>query len=276
MFDGIIDTWHARLALDFQRCDGRTACAARHSGPLRLQKPLYPEGADPCHAVLIHPPGGIAGGDALEISVAVAHDAQALVTTPGAAKWYKANGRRAAQRVRLDVAGSLEWLPQEAIVFDGAQADAALEISLAPGATLIGWDIVALGRRAMGERFSRGRYAQSIRLSLAGEMVWHERTRLSGNDALLDSAVGLAGMTVFGCLWAAGPSVATLDLDALREELGEAAAQAPITRLAPTLLVARTRAASTAVARNAFELLWQALRPRLLSRPARPPRLWAT
>ena len=110
------------------------------------------------------------------------------VTTPGATKWYKANGRAASQRVQLSVSGALEWLPQEAIVFDQADVRSAIDIDLDADAAMIGWDIVALGRRAAGERFERGRYAQSIRLRIDDALVWHERSRILGGDPLLDSA----------------------------------------------------------------------------------------
>lgn len=275
MFDGRDSTWHAALALQFTQRAGRTVCSGRHTGPLRLQKPLYPEGPECSHAVVIHPPGGIAGGDRLQIDVSVGAGAHALVTTPGAGKWYKAAGRSAAQRVQLAVSGTLEWLPQEAIVYDAADANATIDMQLAAGAHMIGWDVVALGRSAMGERFTAGRFAQTLRLHQDGALLWHERTRLAGGDALLASPIGLAGHTVFGTLWAAGPAVERIDLDALRAEIGDACA-APVTRLAPQLLVARTLAPGTQDARRALEAVWAALRPRVLGRPARAPRLWAT
>jgi urease accessory protein len=276
MFDGRDSSWHATLALRFHRRDARTLSANRHQGPLRMQKPLYPEGDAICHAVILHPPGGIAGGDALEVTALVEPGAHALVTTPGAAKWYKANGRAASQRVQLRVSGVLEWLPQEAIVFDQADVGSAIDIDLDAGAAMIGWDIVALGRRAAGERFERGRYAQSIRLRIDDALVWHERTRILGGDALLDSPIGLDGQHVFGCLWAAGAALEALDLSELRAELGAVDVSAPLTRLAPRLLVARTLASTTAAAREALAAVWRALRPRLFGVPAQLPRLWAT
>jgi len=276
MFDGRDSSWHATLALRFHRRDARTLSTNRHQGPLRMQKPLYPEGEAICHAVIIHPPGGIAGGDALEVTATVEHGAHALVTTPGAAKWYKANGRAASQRVKLRVGGALEWLPQEAIVFDQADIGSAIDIDLEAGAAMIGWDIVALGRRAAGERFERGRYAQSIRLRIDDALVWHERTRIRGGDPLLDSPIGLDGQHVFGCLWAAGAALEALDLNELRAELGTADVSAAVTRLAPRLLVARTLASTTAAARDALAAVWSALRPRLFGVRAQLPRLWAT
>ncbi len=276
MFDGECAVWPASLALRFRSVEGRSLCASRHSGPLRVQKPLYPEGTAPCHTVLIHPPGGIAGGDALQIAVDVEAGAHALITTPGAAKWYKANGRGASQQVRLRVAGTLEWLPQEAIVFDASDVRSTLDIELDDGATMIGWDIVALGRRAAGERFERGRFAQTIRLHRQGALQWVERTCVDGADALLDSPVGLSGYPVFGCLWAAGRAVAECDIDQLRAELDAGQAHVPVTRLEADLMVARTLGRGTAEVRAELAALWGALRPRVCGLPARPPRLWAT
>lgn len=265
--------WQARIELDFAARDGRSVLGCRHSGPLRVQKVLYPEGAAHAQALLLHPPAGIAGGDALEIDVKVGAGASALVTTPGAGKWYKANGRRASQHVKLNVAGALEWLPQEAIVFDAAALDARIEVDLEPGAVMIGWDLVALGRAASGERFASGEFAQSIALREAGQLIWRERSLIAGGDALLDSPLGLAGHSVFGCLWAYGPLWGDDDYHALRERCLPAA---PLTRLAPRLLVARTVAAGAEDARARLEAVWAELRPRVIGRAAQRPRIWST
>lgn len=265
-----MQSWHAQLKLHFERRGERTTVARAHCGPLLMQKALYPEGPEACHAIVLHPPGGIAGGDALEIAVRADAQAHALVTTPGAAKWYKANGRRAAQDIRLDVAGALEWLPQENIVFNEAQVGSTTEIVLAPTARMIGWDITVLGRRAAGEVFARGVFDQTIRLSDEQGLVWMERTRLVGADPLLESPVGLNGNTVFGCLWAYGIAWTDEMLDALRPQC------AP-TRVSSTLVVVRVLAQRVEDARSQLEWAWAQLRPHLW--PALPPvrpRIWAT
>lgn len=270
-----MDTWHAALALDYRLQGGRTVLARRHRGPLQVQKALYPEGEALCHTLLIHPPGGIAGGDALSIDVSVRPGAQALITTPGATRWYKANGRRASQRVVLRVEGGAEWLPQEAIVYDRADVHSEIDVDLADGAAMLGWDIVTLGRGASGESFARGGFAQTIRLKQAGRLLWVERTRLAGSDALLHSPIGLAGNTAFGCLWAAGPQFSDAQVEALRERLP--AEVAPITRLAPGLLLARALGATSHLVRLALQAAWRELRPLVFDgRIAAPPRIWAT
>jgi urease accessory protein len=270
-----VTTWEARLALDYRPEAGRTVLAREHRGPLQVQKALYPEGPQLAHTLIIHPPGGIAGGDALTLAATVRPQAQALITTPGATKWYKANGRQATQHIGLDVAGGLEWLPQEAIVFDHAVVRSAIDIRLHGDAAMLGWDIVALGRSAAGESFTEGCYAQTIRLHDDARLQWVERTRIAGGDALLDSPIGLAGRTAFGCLWAAGPHWRDADIESLRERLPEHAA--PITRVAPRLLIARALAHTAPAVRAALTAVWRELRPLVFEgRAAQMPRIWAT
>ena len=130
--------WRASLALGFERRGGRTVLAdRRHDGPLVVQKAMHPEGPEVCHAIVVHPPAGIVGGDELLIDVAVREGAHALLTTPGAGKWYRTSGPWASQHVRIDVAagGIAEWLPQETIVYDGARARITWEAQLAADPT---------------------------------------------------------------------------------------------------------------------------------------------
>ena len=139
--------WRAELALGFERREARTVLAERRQdGPLVVQKPLYPEGDEVCHAIVVHPPAGIAGGDELEVAAKAGAGAHALLTTPGAAKWYRSAGPWARQKLAFEVAGVLEWLPQETIVFDGALADMGCEVNLDAEACYIGWEILCLGR----------------------------------------------------------------------------------------------------------------------------------
>jgi len=269
-----VASWRAELDLHFRRQAHGTTLAARHAGPLRIQKPLYPEGRATCHAILIHPPGGIAGGDELRVAVRVDAGAHALVTTPGAGKWYKADGRASSLDVELRVDGALEWLPQESIVYDAADARSRIRIDLGPRALMLGWDIVALGRKAAGESFDRGSFAQCIAFHHDGELQWLERTSIRGGDPLLHSPVGLNGRHVFGSVWAGGPPWTDADVESVRAGCGEALVA---TRLTPRLLVARAVATSTEGLRRRFEAFWSLVRPLALAGlAARTPRIWAT
>ena len=73
--------WLAHLQLDFANQNDRTYLAKKqHVGPLVLQKSLHPEGADICHGVIIHPPGGVAGGDTLMLTAQLAANAKVLLS----------------------------------------------------------------------------------------------------------------------------------------------------------------------------------------------------
>jgi len=265
-------TWKARLSLGFAEQEGRTALVRRAAdGPLVVQKPLYPEGGAVCHAIVVHPPGGIAGGDELELCVASGARAAALLTTPGAAKWYRSAGPWAMQKLAFDVDGVLEWLPRETIVFDGALADLRWDVRLGVEAAFIGWEVVCLGRTASGERFQRGRVKLETRISRGGQMRWLERGRIDGAAASMGSPAGLSGHTVFGTLVASGGRLTREVLTACRAEAGDAALT-----LLPDLLVARYLGDSGEQAMQCFTRLWRVLRPAVAGRAASMPRIWST
>jgi hypothetical protein len=150
--------WHARLHLAYQNESARTVARFRHDGPLRILQSLYPEGDTVCHNVLVHPPGGLVGGDTLDIDIEAADGSHGLITTPGASRFYRSEGELALQRTRIRLAAGarLEWLPLEAICYSGCQAENRLSMEVAPGAELIGWDVTALGLPNANQPFERG------------------------------------------------------------------------------------------------------------------------
>ena len=270
--------WAARLSARVARRAGRSVIGQlEHHGPLRLQKALWPEGPEVAHLILLHPPGGIAGGDVLSIAIDVEGSAHAFVTTPGAGHWYRADAP-AAQHVRLAVAagGMLEWLPQETIVHDGTLADARIDVVLEDGAAAIGCEVTVLGRRASGERFRHGALSQRLHIRHAGELLLDEHARLQG-DALDDPAT-LAGRHVTGLLWAVGRESLA---DTLAEQ-AEAAMQRQgvdfhgASCIDGRLFLARVVDGSPERARRALLGAWAVLRPKLMGRDAQPPRIWAT
>ncbi len=267
-------SWHAELELGYARFgDSTRPVQRRHKGPLRVQKHLYAEGPEVCQHIIVHPPGGIAGGDRLDISASVGTGAWAQITSPGAAKWYRAAGP-AYQKLDLHVAAgaTLEWLPQETIIFSDAQAELSTSIDLEGDARLFYWDVVALGRPASGERFDLGHFQAHLDIRRDGQLLWHERQRIVGNDGLLDSPIGLDGQPVFATLLVTGDIDSEL-LDKCRSLPNHV--RGDLTQL-PGLLVARCLASEALLARGWLIDLWRLLRPALLGREAVPPRIWAT
>ena len=264
-------SWRAQLALGFERSEARTVLARReHEGPLVVQKPLYPEGDEVCHAIIVHPPGGIAGGD--ELLLQVKAQGHALLTTPGAAKWYRSSGPWAKQKLDFDVAGTLEWLPRETIVFDGARASLDCHVRLADEARYIGWEIACLGRTGSGERFARGELRLETTVSRGARLLLLERGTIEAGGLLTRSPAGLGGRTVFGTLLAAATSLDAGHLNLCRSGAAETVA----VTLLPGLLVARYLGDSSEEAMSEFIRLWTLLRPALAGRPALMPRIWST
>ena len=276
--------WEARLDLRFERRPGTNdttvLASCRHFGPLRVQKALHPEGPGICHAIVLHPPSGIVGGDRLDIVIDVGDGARALLTTPGAGKWYRSMGALAEQRLHLKVGSgaTAEWLPQETIVFSGAQARIVSHVELAAEARFLGWEVLCLGRRACGEGFSRGALRLANCVTREGRPLWLERGRIDGGSPLLDSPIGLAGFSVCGTLLATGDIDPSLLAGCRRVAAAEAGAHLGITALPgpSSMLIARYLGHSSEAARHWFVGLWQHLRPALLGSPARTPRIWRT
>lgn len=269
--------WQAQLSLGFAQRDQRSYLAhRRHQGPLVVQKSLHPEGDEVCHAVVVHPPGGVAGGDALHLSVNVDAGAHALLTTPGAGKWYKANGLRAEQTLAFNVATGavLEWLPQENILFDAADVRFDAQIELAADACFAGWEVVCLGRQAQRERWQVGRYQLKQQIRRDGQLIWNELALLQAQDRLRESRVGLADAEVFGTLLVCAGAVPA-ELVAACRDLTLTNAHVGITAL-PEVLCIRYVGHASQQAKQFFEACWQLLRPWYARRAAVRPRIWNT
>ena len=270
--------WEARLALEYERRAERTVLARRsHSGPLRVQRDLYPEGEGTCHTIVVHPPGGIAGGDTLAVSAKLGERCAALLTTPGAGKWYRTQAASARQTLDFDVSagGSLEWLPQETILFDGAVAQMKTTVRLGGDGVYTGWEILCFGRAASGQKFVSGLLTQQTEIFAGGARLWAERVRVEGDDPLFASPVGLAGRGVCATLLAAGRDIPNDVLAACRDVPAGESALSGVTRL-PRLLIARWLGDSGEDARRHFAAIWGVLRPLMKQSAAVEPRIWST
>jgi len=277
-----VKRWEARLNLDFKVANGRSYLAIKlHAGPLVLQKSLHPEGDAVCHGVVIHPPGGVAGGDELTLNVSLAPHTNVLLTTPGAGKWYKANGQFAQQHCQFELQENacFEWLPQENILFDGSEVKLSSTINLAVEAKYAGWDIICLGRQAQLEQWLTGSLIQKVTIKRAGKLIWNERAFLEPAYRILQSIVGMHDKAVAASFVVAAGGVPATVLDACRAikpnfEL-DADAKYAVTAL-PEIFSARYIGQSSQCAKAYFEMLWQQVRPWYAEREAVRPRIWNT
>ena len=273
--------WHASLQLDYTLEGTRTVARHAHNGPLHILQSLYPEGDAVCHNVLAHPPGGLVGGDTLDITATVGPGAHGLVTTPGATRFYRSTGERALQRTHLTLAegARLEWLPLEALCYNACNAENHLTLNLAPGAECMGWDVTALGLPHAGQPFETGRFVQHIE----APGLWLERGVIDAADhRLLESPLGLAGQRCMASLFfVVGTPLerARRDtaLDAARAVMDAHALKATAGATSPNGQVVVVRALAPQV-EPAMQLLRQvraAWRAALWQLCAEPPRIWS-
>ena len=273
--------WHAELKIDYTAESQRTVARHAHNGPLLILKSLYPEGDSICHNVLVHPPGGLVGGDTIDIQVSVAPGAHGLVSTPGATRFYKSGGHPALQQVVAHVADNarLEWLPLEAIAYNYCEATNRAVFNLAPSAELITWDVTALGLPSSEQSFTQGHFQQH--LEIPG--VWLERGNVQGKDTRwLNSPLGLAGQKCFASLvFASGSPIASQRVESALEaaravmEGSPLKLQAGITCAHPQVIVLRVMSPLVEPTMDLLKQVWATWRHALWQLPSEPPRIWS-
>jgi urease accessory protein len=300
---GHLDLHYRRAAASREGGTPRTIAHDRHEGPLRVLQSLYPEGDAICHQVLVHPPGGIVGGDRLFIDARLDAGTHALITTPGATRYYKSGGAWAEQTARLQVGegARLEWLPLETIAYDGCRAHNRVQVDLAPGAQMLGWDLLVLGLPASGQTWSDGHYRQHLEV---GDL-WIDRAAISAADpTLLRHALAWGGYAVSASCWFATAEALPAGLG---ERLVEAARsclagrqshrqphpepnpqpnrqpnvqpegiEAGVSQLGHRLVLVRALAAQAEPVHLAFRAIRQAWRQLAWDLQGEPPRIWAT
>ncbi len=267
--------WRAHIDLGAEQRLGRCVLTRRcHSGPLRIQKPFYPEDGA-CHVYLLHPPGGVVGGDRLRMEIEAAADARLLVTTPAATKIYRSAGAASEIDILIQVGegASMEWLPMETLLFGASRLQQTTTIELTPQSRFCGWEMVSLGRPMSGDDYSSGEYRARLSIRVDGAPVLIERMDLSGTDEMMSSPWGLAHCRAFGAMYAypADRDVLTHVRRWLEPWQDEITAT-----LVDGFLVVRSLTSNGYELRERFMKLWQQVRQMILGLTPCPPRIWAT
>ncbi len=270
--------WKGFLSFSFVQDGQRTVVKdKRHFGPLVLQRPYYQEIARP-QVLIIHPPGGIVGGDVLETHIKVTQGAQGLISTPAATKFYRSKSEKAyqLQKIEMDVEGELEWLPQETLFFNRSVSDNKIIFKLASANNkLIAWDIIGLGRPHSGERFEQGELSQSIELFVEDELIFVDRLHVTPESGVTDSVASFDGKSLFATAMLYSPDIQTLG--ELKAELNRLEWPLPvgITQM-DRLIVLRVLGEDLDEIKEVLYQLWVTARPLILGVSAIRPRIWNT
>ncbi|MEJ6552862.1 urease accessory protein UreD [Psychrobacter pacificensis] len=262
-------SWASSLTLSFdtvKRKDTVKSMAAtaktrlshrKHTGALMVQRALYPEPRVQqgiCHILMLYPPAGIAGGDTLTIELHLDNGSHAVITTPGAGKWYGNDGVSQKHKARSDDNDThqsmsqdkiaayasqylqaklaahvrLEWLPQESIIYNEANMHAVSRFDLADSSSLLTWEISVFGRQAYDEQFLQGRYHTGLNIYREGKVIVADRVKQAAQSRWFTSSLGLADQHIYGSFWAV-PSLSDVHDNAA---LPASAAQSDETALA--------------------------------------------
>lgn len=285
--DSLESYWYAQLELTLARMgDCSRLVRRRHQGPLYVHRPFYPEGSQLAHVYILHPPGGMVSGDALQTDITLEKGAQALFTTPGAGRAYRARRGQVLQQqrnhLRIAEEAGCEWFPQENIIFNGANTLLETRVELSEGSIFQGWEITVLGLPASGEWFRSGSLQQRFTLHRHGRPLLVDNLLIDDDSRGLQSgSVGLRDRPVSG-VFVAGPFKQGKDLASLLEAIRgtvlaerQTAAHWGVTRQGE-FIVTRYLGGCAEQARMLFIAVWQLLRPELNGRQACPPRIWST
>lgn len=262
--------WQATLDLRFQLLGGKTTLvSSRHVGPLTVQRPFYPE-EETCHLYMLHPPGGIVGGDDLTINATIEPGCHTLITMPGASKFYRSSGAQSRLQQTLALAGhaTLEWLPQDAIFFPGANASLRTEFHLSSSSKLLAWDLLCLGRPVIGEAFNYGAIANRLEVWVDDAPLLIERLSLADGELASVAEQPWVGTLLFY------PANEML-LEGVRDKLTPLENYAGAT-LTDGLLTVRFLSNNNLLCQQAMRDIWQFMRPHLTGKSPVLPRIWLT
>jgi len=273
-----VRAWQGVAVLQYRRQGDRTVPQVQTQAPLKVQRPFYPEGGAVCQSVLLHTAGGMVGGDRLIYDIRLDSGTHAVVTTAAAAKIYSDHPQAAVinGKVRVEAGACLEWVPQAAIVFEGAQYHTHWRVDLAAGAHWLGWDVMRLGRTARGERFCRGEVRSRLEVWQDGTLIWVDPQRLVGSETLWRSPHALNACPVVGTLAWVGDRPDPDLIAACRQawhDLAPQTGEAGVTQLQQGILC-RYRGHSTSTACRWFTAVWSLLRPHYAGRSLTIPRVW--
>lgn len=270
--------WVAFLGLGIAVRDGKSSVThVEHQGPLRIQRAFYPEETGTAHLYLLHPPGGVAGGDQLRLEVEVGPDARCLLTAPAAGKLYRTAGSRSevSQWLTVREGAVLEWLPQETIAFSGTRCRLSTFVHLEAGARFIGWEITCLGRPAAGEAFGSGQLDQRFEIWRDADPLYLDRLLVGDENEAQRAVWGLDGECVAGTLLIATEEAGLVDL--VRGVLTSNSVWSE--RSACTeidgVVTLRHVGPSARECWKLFVKVWEAVRPVALGAEAVCPRIWS-
>ena len=159
---------------------GRTRTASlRQRYPQRVTMPMHCDPDHPGAATLCvqSPSGGTFSDDELRTTVRCGPGAHMHLTTQAATQVFAGDGPGSRHRLGFTVhAGAvLEYYPGTVIPHADSTFDQRLDVDVDSGGVYLGWESLAAGRIAHGERFRYTRYDSAFVVRVDGRAVARDR-----------------------------------------------------------------------------------------------------
>jgi urease accessory protein len=159
--------------------------------------------------------GGTLGGDSHHIDITVGENAAAHITTQGATRIYGTRSEAAAQATEITLQGEsyLEFMPDQTIPYGNARYSQTTRITASRTATLVYMDVVASGRRAMGESFQYDLFrTETVARNDVGDVIFHDAAVLEPKRRGITGYGIMGGHTVMGTVYILAPKSHTARL----------------------------------------------------------------
>lgn len=279
-FSKTIQHWYAEIFLRYEVRNEKTRLVSRkQEGPLMVQRPFYPEKGI-SHTYLLHPPGGVVGGDYLGVDIEVAEKAHSLITTPGATKFYRSSGIQAKQiqTLKVEAGGFLEWLPQENIFFPDTNALVETNIRLAKDSKYIGWEMNCFGRPAINEVFYSGLVKGRTNIYVEDKLVLSEALFVESCQ-IQSNVAGLRGFPMMGSIYISPASESLHETIRNHLELFVKRCHEPLEyglTEVDGIIAVRVLGHQAEIIMGCFIAVWTSVRMHWIGKVPQPPRIWAT
>jgi urease accessory protein len=152
--------------------------------PVHLSKPHW----DGNHLIInvVNPTAGLFAGDHVEMNVRVCQGASTVLTSPSAARVFRARDSvgkaQVTQSLVVEARGRLDVFPEILIPHAGARYAQTTQIDVEAGGELFFTEMIAPGRTASAESFDYDQLEFSIDLCCAGKLAVRECYRLTSHN----------------------------------------------------------------------------------------------
>ncbi|SEK71827.1 urease accessory protein UreD [Pacificibacter marinus] len=207
----MLDTPHPQPSSAMQRVRGRGRVVfgpgglrdLHQSGSAKAMMPKVHTGIP--EVVFLNTSGGLTGGDRLEYHLQALDHTHLIGTSQTAERAYASTDNSIAAEVHVDLKvgqnASLEWLPQETILFEKSRLARCTKAELAANARFLFVETLVLGRAAMGETIETLHLTDRREITRAGRLEFLEPLEINATVlASRANAVSLAGHRAFATI----------------------------------------------------------------------------